>query len=64
MSGTCMYRLSKAVEEKSVGRQTFEHHIRRTQASGCRFYLKLLQNYGTHGIMNRLWILTSHVLES
>ena len=64
MSGTCMYRLLKAAEDKSVGKQTFEHHIRRTQASGCRFYFKLLQNYGTHGIMNRLWILTCHVLGS
>lgn len=64
MLGRCVYRLLKAAEEKSVGKQTFEHHIRRTQASGCRFYFKLFHNYGTHGIMNRLWISTSHVLGS
>ena len=52
-----MYRLSKAAEEKRVGEQTG-----RTQASRHRFYFNLLQNYCTCGIMNRLWILTSHVL--
>lgn len=51
---------SRAAEEKAwESRLCFEHHIRRTQASGCRFYFKLFHNYGTHGIMNRLWISTS-----